>query len=184
MPIISVLLIVVFAIGAYLFWWPCYQEFSGLKAQYAAKESDIKQKEQYLADMKVVLEKVSSEYKDEYGKIDSALPEDISVLSLYNYLLKASSENGLILEDISWPQISSLSDVHKASFSVTLSGSYSAFKNFLSTLYKSGRLIEAESMNFSSVGVKGNTIRFMLSLSTYGYMEPKAGGAEQETGGQ
>ncbi len=172
-PIIGVLLLIALAVSAYIFWWPHYQEFNLMKKQFEAKESDLAAKEQYLAEMNLVLKKISDEYKDEIERINSVLPSDISIPSLFNYMLKASSENGLILEDIGWPQSSPLNDVQKISFPVSLSGTYGAFKNFLSALYKSGRLIKAESISFSSDG-KGGAFRFLLSLSTYGYMEPKA----------
>ncbi|KKQ96439.1 MAG: hypothetical protein A3F95_02490 [Candidatus Nealsonbacteria bacterium RIFCSPLOWO2_12_FULL_39_31] len=173
-PIISVLLLIVLAVSAYIFWWPLYQKFNLMKNQFETKESDLAQKEQYLADMKLVLKKISIDYKDEIERVNSVLPSNISIPSLFNYMLKTSSESGLILEDIGWPQSSPLNDIQKVSFSVTLSGTYGAFKNFLSALYKSGRLIETESISLYS-DEKGGAFRFLLSLSAYGYyMEPTA----------
>ncbi len=180
-PIISVFLLIVFAIGVYIFLLPEYQKFSLLGVQIQAKESDLAQKEQDLVDMSADLNKAYSEYRDESAAVNSVLPENISAPSLFNYMLKSSSENGLILEDVGWPKISPSEDVKKASFPVTMTGSYEAFKNFLSSTYKSGRLIEVESVNLSSVGKKNEDLfRFLLSLSVYGH----SGETQPTTGGK
>jgi Tfp pilus assembly protein PilO len=169
-PIISILLLIILAVGAYIFLLPEYQKFSLLDSQLQAKESDLAQKKQDIIDMTADLNKVYSEYKDEAVAVNSVLPENISAPSLFNYMLKSSSENGLILEDVGWPRISPSEDVQKAVFPITMTGSYGAFKNFLSATYKSGRLIEVESISLSPVGKKNEDLfRFLLSLSVYGY---------------
>lgn len=179
LPIISLSLLVLLILGGVFLWWPEYQDFSDLRLKVERKEMEIRQKEEYFVKLKVLSEKLEG-YSEELAKIDSALLVDPSIPALFDFIQKTSSESGLILESLSMGKISSLKDlagVQKISFSVSVSGSYSAFKNFLSVIYKNTRLIEVESIAFSSSEEKV-LFTFDLILGTYSYQELKA--EEQE----
>lgn len=186
-PIVIVGLLILLAIGGYFFWWPKYQDFGDKKLEVEGKETEIKQKEGYLSRLEVFSDKMS-EYSDELAKIDSALPADPSIAALYIFLKTASSENGLILKDTdlgalysSETLVTSEDRIQKMPFSISVSGSYLAFKNFLSVVYRNTRLIEVNSISFSSPEEGEDLFTFNLALRTHAYQEIEEEGEGAET---
>ncbi|MDD2732109.1 MAG: type 4a pilus biogenesis protein PilO [Candidatus Pacebacteria bacterium] len=180
LTIISIVLIIVFALGAALLWWPKLQEILELRAELKLVNEEIKQREGYSAKLNTLNEKIR-EYPEELQKIDSAFPKEPSVPVLFNYIQKTSSENGLILDKISLGKMGLSSDTQglgEISFSVSVSGSYSALKNFLSAMNKTSRLIDINSIGFSSPD-KSDLFTFDISLKTYYYSETALPTAEQ-----
>jgi len=170
--IVLICLLTLLALGGYFLCWPKYQEFKGKKVELETKDEEIRLKKEYLSNLETLSERLST-YKEQLSKIDSALPEDSSVAALFNFLQKTSSENGLILTDIDVSGLFSLESseerIQKMSFSISVSGSYSAFKNFLSAVYKNSRLIEVKSISFSSSEEGEDLFDFDLNLETQSY---------------
>jgi len=110
-------------------------------------------------------------YREQLSKIDSAFPASPSPAVIFNFFQKASSENGLILTEINMDgtEQSSGERIQEMYFSISVSGSYSAFKNFLSAIYASSRLIEVKSINFSSSEEGRDLFDFNLELKTQSY---------------
>jgi len=159
-------------LGAYFLCWPRYQEFKEKKAEIETRDEDIKNKEEYLSKLEALSERLS-EYDEELSKIDSALPFDASAAALFNFFQKTSSENGLILTGIDVSELFSSERseqrIQEMFFSLSVSGSYSAFKNFLSAVYRNSRLIEVKSINFPSSEEGIDLFNFNLSLETHAY---------------
>lgn len=174
--IILIALILLTALGGYFFWWPKYQEFSFKKQELESKDQAIKQREEYLVGLENLSKKLS-ENQEEVSKIETALPSQPSVAALFNFLQKASSENGLIMEDTNIGQLYNLEKtgqgIQNMPFEISFSGSYSSFKNFLSSIYQNSRLIEVSSIKFSSPEKtekeKGNLFTFDLELQPHAY---------------
>lgn len=176
LPIIILLALALIILGGYYFWWPKYQEFTDKKLEVERKEEDIKQKEEYLAELRGLAEKLQN-YQEEISKIDVALPIVSSVAGLYNFFRKTSAENGLILTEHNLAGLYSLKvtqeRIQKMPFLISLSGSYSALKNFLSAIYKNERLFEVNSISFSSAKTEEgeDLFSFKLELQTHTYRE-------------
>lgn len=185
--ILLVCLLILLGLGGYFLLWPKYQELKIKKAEMEIKDEEIRLKEKYLSNLGIFSEKLST-YEEQLSKIDSAFPGDPSVAAIFNFIQKTSSENGLILTDIDvsklFPSKSSVQQileqealeqesseqrVQKMSFSISVNGSYAAFKNFLSTVYKNSRLIEVKSIDFSSSGEEEDLFDFNLDLETQSY---------------
>lgn len=172
LPIIVILVLILLIIaGGYFFCWPKYQQFSVKKQELETKDEEIKKREEYLAGLESLLEKLKS-FEQEISKIETALPTQPSIAALFKFLQKTSSENGLILEDTNIGQLYNLEKtegrVQKMPFSISLTGSYSSFKNFLSSLYQNSRLIEVKLISFSSpTEEESNLFTFELTLETY-----------------
>lgn len=177
--IIFICLLILLALGGYFLCWPKYQEFKGKKVEIETKNEEIRKKEEYLLNLGILSDKLST-YKEQLSKIDSALPKDPSVAALFNFLQKTSSESGLILTDIDVSGLFPLEDsaqvqessggrIQKMSFSVSVNGSYSAFKNFLSVVYRNSRLIEVKSISFSSFEERKDLFDFNINLETQSY---------------
>lgn len=172
-PIVIIVLLFTLILGGYFFWWPKYQEFRNKRLELETKDENIIQREEHLSELENFSDKLT-EYKDELSKIDSALPADPSIAALFYFFLKASSENGLILTSHDLGRLYSLESskerIQKMPFTISLSGSYPAFKNFLSTIYKNARLFEINSISFSSPEEE-ELFTFSLSLETHVFQE-------------
>jgi len=158
--------------------WPKLQETGEIKENIRAKEAEIKTAEEYFSDLnktKADLEK----YEIELSKIDSALPNNPSVPTFFDFLQKVSSQSGLILERLSsfvTAPSTNFPGFQETVFSFDVRGSYSSLKTFLSVLEKSARLIEVENIAFSSA-VKSEIISpkekdlftFSLRVRVYSY---------------
>ena len=112
-------------------------------------------------------------YQNQLAKIDSALPLDTDLPALFDFLQKASSQSGLILKSISHldPKPSpDFAQLKESEVSLTVSGVYASFKNFLSVLEVTARLIEAQAVSFSSIPEEGPR-EFKLTIKVYSYAE-------------
>ena len=171
-PIIILSCIFVALILGVMFAWPKFQEIREIQKEVKEKEARIQYEENYFSELrttKIELEK----YKTELAKISSALPSgvDFSVPSLFNFIQKAVSQSGLVLKSISSFTSSGgtgTANVKNIQFSVQVSGPYSSFKNFLSILEKSARMIEVENISFSGKGGAGS-LDFGLKIKASSY---------------
>jgi len=178
LAIATVLILALLVIGGYFLWWPKYQDFKIKNTELRLKGEEIGEKEQYLHKLKSYSESLA-EYANEISKIETALPIEPSKPSLFNFLLKTSSENGLILDSLDIGNIkktfSQGERIKEIPLSVSVSGSYPAFKNFLSTLYRNSRLFEIDFISFSSPTEteRGEVFTFNVAMRTYAYQELK-----------
>ena len=161
------LLVLILGIGLLL---PKYQDLKGIQRTIEEKKAEIQYKEKYFAEIgeiKTELEK----YETELSKIDSALPQSPSLPSLFNFLQEASSQSGLVLKGISPFTVAPVgenSDIKETEFNLQLSGGYSSFKNFLSTLEKSARMIEIENISFS-LPIEEELFTFNIRVKIFSY---------------
>ncbi|MDI6602654.1 MAG: type 4a pilus biogenesis protein PilO [Patescibacteria group bacterium] len=151
------------------FVWPKYQELKFLEQRNEEKRVEIEGRKEYLQDLNKAA-KVLKNYQNQLTKIDSALPSDSHLVVLLNFLQKATSQSGLVLKDIqpstSRPSLD-VEGIKENELSLVVAGTYTSFKNFLSTLEMSSRLIEVESISFSSS--KEDIQDFNLKIKVYSY---------------
>lgn len=185
-PIIIIVILLALALGGYFLWWPEYREFKNKGLELEMKNENVRQKEEYLSKLEGYINKLS-EHANEFSKIDTALSADLSKPTLYNFILKTSAENGLILNSVDIGEISSEEKrIQKISLSISVSGSYAAFKNFLSVIYKNTRLFEIDFIDFSSSTKmekeETEIFNFKLVLKTHAYKETEIGEGKTEEG--
>ncbi|MFC1663727.1 type 4a pilus biogenesis protein PilO [Patescibacteria group bacterium] len=167
--IIAICLFVALALGAGLL-WPNYQDLKILQKKIEEKGIELQYKEEYFSELKKTSEALK-EYSQKLLKIDAALPASPDLPSLFDFLQKASSQSGLVLNEIKIVSTNSFNkdlNVQETSLFLSLSGSYSALKDFLLNLQNSARLIEVESISFLSPE-KGETFFFNLKIKIYSY---------------
>jgi len=172
---ISLILLGLSLVLGVIFLWPRYQEINNLQIEIGYIEQEIENRDKYyqqLADISKELEK----HQEELAKIDSALPSEFSAPALLKFLQKVAPENGLILTTVSSFSVQpspQKADIKEIQGSLELSGSYSSLKNFLKALEKSARLIEVDSISFSTSQKKEGEIveiseifNFQLGIKT------------------
>lgn len=156
--------------------WPRYQDLKNLNNLIEEKKLELQNKEEYFSHLDTILKELKKYEETSLAKINSALPSHPGLPSLFAYLQKASSENGLVLKEMSVlsttllkePELLSLHGVKKTSLALTLVGSYPSFKNFIQEFEKSARLVSVESISFSAPET-GELFTFNTTLSVYSY---------------
>ena len=172
--LLGLFLALLLAIGFSL---PKYQNLKLLQSKVKEKETELQTERKYFSEVGEAKEKLKN-FEQEISKINSALPPEPGLPSLGNFLQIAASQNGLVLKKIMpSPAISLKEEFIKKGFSpeiketgvnLTVSGDYPSFKNFLSNLEKTARMIEIESISFSSPEEE-TAIDFNLRIKIYSY---------------
>ena len=158
--------------------FPKYQNLNLLKKEISGKEDELSSQEEYFESLQKTSEELKK-YEDSLLKIDTALPQKLSLPEFLNFIQKASSQSNLSLRGMSPAVTSSLEKaaegeprqgrggIKETRISFVLAGDYSDFKNFLSILEKSARLIDIENFSFSSS--KEGQFNFNLAIKVYSY---------------
>ena len=151
---------------------PYYSDFKLLKEKVSEQESLFQKQEAYFLNLEDSAEKLET-YKESLEKINSALPETLSIASLLNFIQKEASENGLILKSL--VRIKGLEtqtkeegenpEIKESYFSFNFIGSPISFENFLKSIEKSSRIIEVE--NISLTKAEGGFLEITLLLKVY-----------------
>jgi Tfp pilus assembly protein PilO len=159
--------------------YPKYQSLYSLKSQALQKKEEYQNLEIYHQQLREIFEKLKN-YQDSLSKIEFALPENPSLPEFFDFIQKLASLSGLSLSQISSSLVSeavskgelapppSEKELKEWKIALTLNGDYYSFKNFLSSLEKSARLVEINKISFSSSKEKG-IFDFNLDIKIRGY---------------
>lgn len=149
--------------------FPRYRDLDYLKKEILGKEAELHSQEEHLQHLLEVSEEIQ-EREESISKIDSAIPKVAFLPELLNFFQKTASQSGLILEEVLSKAVSSgeEEDIKTTRVDITLKGYYFDFKNFLLIVEKSARLIEIESIHFSS-DKSEELFTFELSTKVHSY---------------
>lgn len=180
----SAILISVIILGAFgLFLiWPQWQKMQNTNLQLAAKKTELDNLEKSNLQLKQHSEELKK-HSEEMAKIDFALPSYPDFPSFLHFLQEACSQNGVVLNSISPAMVPPSSPleagaakgedveaerVEMLATGLGVAGAYPAFLNLLSALERSARLVEVDSISFSSP-VEGDIFSFGLSVKAHSY---------------
>lgn len=143
---------------------PKYEEILDLRDKVGIKRADLKNREQYFQELEKIAKELKN-YNQNLAKIKTALPVGAMAPSLANYIQSVSSQSGLILKNFTYGsakaapvKTDSVSLAIKSfEMNLSLSGSYTAFKDFLGKIEKSSRLIEVQEISFTASEGKKKT---------------------------
>jgi len=161
----SIFFLLFSALLFFLFISPKKTSLSILNSELSQKRQEFETSDKYFQEVLKTSEKLKN-YQEEISKIDSALPDDPSIPSLFNFLQKSSSQSGLLLENIGSISVKEEGKLKKWTTTLKLKGGYSSLKNFISILEKSARLIKVEKTSISS---EGESLSFNLTISVFSY---------------
>ena len=166
--LLTVLFLVISGFLIFFLVLPKYQDLALLKNRVAQKKAEFESMERYFANLTEVAEKLKS-YQDKIDKIDSALPDKISLPDFLNFVQKVSSESGLSFKEIESFMTKERKEekIEETNIVLILTGYYPDLKNFLSVLENSARLIEVEGVSFANG--KDGVFDFRVSTKIYSY---------------
>jgi len=144
---------------------PKYQMVAKIKNSLSEWEKTLEEQKEYFNKTEEDLGRLK-EYQNEIGKISMALPDEPSLPSFFNLVDGLASSNGLFFKNISQFTISQskeIPEIKEIDASFTLSGSYEAFKKFISYLETSARMVEIENISLKIELPLGKTITEAIS---------------------
>lgn len=170
LTIISITIPIIILAG-FFFTWPQYQAVRNLSLEVQAKQDELQTKGEYFSKIKETSDQLKN-YEAEFSKIDSALPADPFLPSLFNFLENTASQNGMVLKQIASFSVTSSktrTGIKEINIGIVVTGSYSAFKNFLSSLEKTARLIEVDNVSLSYPSKTKDIPSFSLTVKAYSF---------------
>jgi len=154
-PVSIVIILIITSALLYLFVLPKYKELKDLHIELVKKQLQYEGRTNYYSKLSGTLHNIEQN-QDALDKIESALPSDVNLASTVYFLQGKARESKLAVESITFSQAglfreeeSSIQEVLNVIFKVELSGSYQGLKSFLSSLERSARLFEVNSISFS-----------------------------------
>ena len=180
--ILNVLIVFALFLTIIFLWLPQFQKNRNFNEELTVRRQELENKIEHFKKLNVIENQLKG-YAEELNIMDSSIPDDPLLPDLFYFIENLSLENGLILENISSSNISSgkieEGKVEKISLSISLFGTYNSFKNFLSSIYSSSRIIEVKSISFSS-GKDEKGLNYGVSLETLYYSRPAIEGLPEE----
>jgi len=164
--VISLSLLISFAWGIF-FLSPKNKTLNFLKEEIGQKQFELQSQEEYLANLTRTAENLKN-YQIQLSKIDSALPDTPELPALFDFLQKSASQSGLVLKGLEATSGTQAEEgLRETRLNLLLIGSYTSFKNFLSVLEYSSRLIETESLTFSSSEAGLINAKIRIKVNSY-----------------
>lgn len=179
------IVIVIFLI-TYFFVYPAVLEVKNNKKDLLISQKTIEQKENTLSKFKEVSVKYKAAQSD-FQKLNQMLPSEPDIVSQLIQIETLTGNNGLIMEDISFGswQASKENQVGILPVNLEVTGSYSAFKNFLEAIAKNLNLMDVEAISFQPSKEGEEKYTFSLVINTYTENLPVSAASENapEQGG-
>ena len=150
-PITTAIFLFLSLVAIFYLALPKYNAYQDLLKQIGIEEAKYNGQDAYYTSIFNNYNQLQ-QYKDNLSKIDDAIPSSSAFSKLLNLLYKDSTDSGIVIQNISGAnnqQAGAGKSIKEISLSLSLFGSYPAFKNFLYLLEKSARLIESQDFNFS-----------------------------------
>lgn len=140
------------------------RENSYSRAKFLAKEKEREFLEfnQYVQELKETSEKIKN-YQNQISKIETAIPDDPEIFRLFNFIQEKASESGILLAGVGNIVSEEKETTKSWVMDFRINGDYPSFKNFLSLLEKSSRMIRLEKISFS-LPQKGENFDFDLKI--------------------
>ncbi len=176
--ITTIMLLMITLVLTFLFVVPKYQEIQDLEVLLAEKQMQYDVQSDYYNKVLGMVRSIESR-QDAIKKVNEALPSEFSVAPLLYFFQKKGSESGLTVKSITFSDIIQSSsnqapanaqkkELKHITFAMSLSGSYQNLKKFLSSLEKSERLFEVETVSFNSP-LSSSNYDVKLEVKTHTY---------------
>jgi len=163
--LIIFLIIITLGIGLI---WPSFEKLKTLSVELQQKEREIKDLEDYISHLQNISLQLN-EFSSQLSKIEAALPYESYLPNFFQFLQNTSSATGVGLIDVKISGGGALKgkeNIREREITIKVIGSYPNFKNFLSSLENSARIVEIPRISFSVKSLKTPS-SFDLTIKTY-----------------
>lgn len=150
---LSVFIIFLSILFLYLFVYQKYQELSFLKKELSQKEQELENTRRYIRQVKEASEKLK-DYSEQLSVIETAIPENLQEPETFHLLQTLSVQSGVTLKSVGKLSPKGENLPKRWITDIVILADYPTFKNFLSTLEKSARIIEINKISFSGTEKK------------------------------
>ncbi len=181
---IPILFFVVFIMVVYLV-MPEIKSYQTLKEEVRKKEVSLQDVKDYAQQLQKTQQDLEN-YKPELDKINSALPADPDLASVFNLLQQKASENGVVITNVSLAQVpkktsqpdqstsaqkAEVSPLQEYRLSLTILVSAPSLENFLKSIEGSARLLEVKTLSILEKGkTQATTLKECnISLAVFSY---------------
>lgn len=160
---LSIFIIFLSCLFLYFFVYEKYQELSFLKQKLSQKEEELGNTKRYIRQLKEAAEKLKK-YSNELSIIDTAFPEKLQQPETFYLLQTLCTQSGATLK--SFEKITASGDnlPKRWQTQITVLADYQTFKNFLSNLEKSARMIKVVKISFEAGEKSEELYNFNLAL--------------------
>jgi len=147
--------------------WPEYQKLLTVQAEIGKTQEEVQTIDKRLEELNSASEKLKG-YESQLKILDTALPDKFYMPHLYDFFEKICPQYGLILDGMN-ASVGTVNDfgVKEVKISLSLSGDYDSFKNFLAALENSVRFFSVENMSLTASDKANAPFKFGLDLNTY-----------------
>lgn len=166
---------------AYFGVYPAVLKVKESKKELLTLQKTIEQKQNSISQFKAISEKYKSARSD-FQKLNQMLASDPDIIFQLIQLETLTGNNGLIIEDISFGAWQAFQENQVGILPVNLkvSGSYSAFKNFLEAIAKNLNLMDVGSISFQPPKEGEEKYTFSLVINTYTENLPASENAQEQ----
>ncbi len=155
------------AMGLFL---PKFQKYQSESLNVEMKETELEYQKNYASRLKEIDSQMES-YEEPFSKIDSSLSDYFSIPAFFSNIQRMAAQSGLVIKSLSESSVEvkkESEDLKKRMFSISASGGYKEFKNFVSSIEKSAKIMEIESFGFSGLDEEESS-DFNITISTHTY---------------
>ena len=168
-PIIIIIIFILLAAVSIGLLWPSFEKLKTVSSKIKETTKDLQDLEEYLSHLKNISSQIQ-QFSPQLSKIDQALMDDSYLPNIFDFIQKTAAGSGVNLEQIKTGKTATLKDrknIEEREITLTVSGSYSNFKNFLIAMENNARIIEINNITFSSSRSIRELSRFDLKIKVY-----------------
>lgn len=163
----SVVLMVFFA-------WPEYTELREAMKIAEVRETDLENFRNYHQTIEAMMGELETDYRQDVQKMQDGIPDDHYIPSLFAELRRISYRTGVRIDgfgEFSEVQFLELPEINGVEVSFNAEGAYPNFKNFISELESSARIINITNLRIERTRGQDvdQTLNYSVRLLTYSY---------------
>lgn len=173
-PIITIICLVGSIALMFFGIWPEYTELRESMELADVKEADLENFREYHQTIEAMMTNLETDYADDLQKMQDGVPDDHYVPSFFAELRRASYRTGVQIEsigDFDEVEFMELPEIEAVEISFAVEGAYPNFKNFISELESSARIISVQNINMERAGERqeAQPLNYSVTLLTYSY---------------
>ncbi len=159
------------ALAGLLFWVlavPTYDEIADMRAALADRSAILVNRAATIAKINALSKQLADRAAD-LQRFSNVLPAKRSAAELVSALQALASQNGVVLNTLNMPggQSQTSAPYYNQIMDMNVSGSYPAFRSFLSALNRNIRIIDILTLDAAPVGGSDTVISFHIRANAY-----------------